>query len=77
MAVMSKVLSSTQKINLIVSSKHPRPQFYSADEAEELVENGLKKIDWASTDQDEEPDIIMVAAGTEPNLESLACCYNS
>lgn len=72
MAVMSKVLSSTQKINLIVSSKHPRPQFYSADEAEELVENGLKKIDWASTDQDEEPDIIMVAAGTEPNLESLA-----
>lgn len=72
MAVMSKVLSSTQKINLIVSSKHPRPQFYSADEAEELVENGLKKIDWASTDQDEEPDIIMAAAGTEPNLESLA-----
>ncbi|GEL67040.1 phosphoketolase family protein [Marinilactibacillus psychrotolerans] len=72
MAVMSKVLSSKQKINLIVSSKHPRPQFYSADEAEELVENGLKKIDWASTDQDEEPDIIMVAAGTEPNLESLA-----
>lgn len=72
MAVMSKVLSSTQKINLIVSSKHPRPQFYSADEAEELAEKGLKKIDWASTDQDEEPDIIMVAAGTEPNLESLA-----
>lgn len=72
MAVMSKALSSTQKINLIVSSKHPRPQFYSADEAEKLVENGLKKIEWASTDQDHEPDIVMVAAGTEPNLELLA-----
>ena len=60
-------------INLIVSSKHPRPQFYSADEAEELVREGYKVIDWASTvSADEDPDLVIAAAGTEPNLEALA-----
>lgn len=72
LAVMNKVLKSEQKINLIVSSKHPRPQFYSAIEAEELAEKGLKVIDWASTTTNKEPDIVIAAAGTEPNLESLA-----
>ena len=52
MAVMDKAMQDKQVINLIVSSKHPRPQFYSADEAEELVDKGLKIIDWASTDND-------------------------
>ncbi|MGO3728804.1 MAG: phosphoketolase family protein, partial [Enterococcus viikkiensis] len=72
MAVMDKAMQDEQVINLIVSSKHPRPQFYSAAEAEELVENGLKVIDWASTDNGEEPDVVIAAAGTEPNLEALA-----
>ncbi len=72
LAVADKVLNDRQKINLIVSSKHPRQQFYSAAEAKELVDNGLKIIDWASSDQHEEPDVVLAAAGTEPNLESLA-----
>ncbi|MDT2822346.1 phosphoketolase family protein [Enterococcus devriesei] len=72
MAVMDKAMQDEQVINLIVSSKHPRPQFYSAAEAEDLVENGLKVIDWASTDNGEEPDVVIAAAGTEPNLEALA-----
>ena len=72
MAVMDKALQEKEVINLIVSSKHPRPQFYSADEAQELVDNGLKVIDWASTDNGEEPDLVIAAAGTEPNLEALA-----
>ena len=72
MAVMAEALSSEEKINLIVSSKHPRPQFYSVEEAETLVSEGLKIIDWASTDNGGEPDIVIAAAGTEPNLESLA-----
>ncbi|MCD5028662.1 phosphoketolase family protein [Enterococcus asini] len=72
MAVMAEALSSEERINLIVSSKHPRPQFYSAEEAEVLVNEGLKIIDWASTDGDNEPDLVIAAAGTEPNLEALA-----
>lgn len=41
-------------------------------EAEVLVKDGLKIIDWASTDGNKEPDIVIAAAGTEPNLEALA-----
>ena len=73
MAVMAEALSSEDKINLIVSSKHPRPQFYSVEEAKELVSEGYKVIDWASTVKEgEEPDVVIAAAGTEPNLEALA-----
>lgn len=72
MAVMAEALQSEELINLIVSSKHPRPQFYSADEAEVLVREGLKIVDWASTDGNQEPDVVVAAAGTEPNLEALA-----
>ena len=73
MAVMAEALNSEDKINLIVSSKHPRPQFYSVEEAKELVSEGYKVIDWASTVKDgEEPDVVIAAAGTEPNLEALA-----
>jgi xylulose-5-phosphate/fructose-6-phosphate phosphoketolase len=72
MAVMTKVLNSKNKINLVVSSKQPRPQFYSPEEAEILANEGLKIIDWASTCENSEPDIVFAAAGTEPNLEALA-----
>ena len=72
LAIFDKVLNDREKINLIVSSKHPRPQFYTAAEAKELVDKGLKIIDWASTDHNAEPDVVIAACGTEPNLESLA-----
>lgn len=73
LAVMDKAFKAEDKINLIVTSKHPRPQFYSVAEAEELVEKGYKVIDWASTVSiNEEPDVVFAAAGTEPNLEALA-----
>ena len=72
LAVFDKVLNDRQKINLIVSSKHPRPQWFSAEEASVLVEKGLKIIDWASTDKGQEPDVVFASAGTEPTIESLA-----
>ncbi|HEN4550950.1 TPA: phosphoketolase [Streptococcus agalactiae] len=73
LAVMDKAFKAEDKINLIVTSKHPRPQFYSIVEAEELVAEGYKVIDWASNvSLNQEPDVVFAAAGTEPNLEALA-----
>ncbi|HFI5175340.1 TPA: phosphoketolase [Streptococcus agalactiae] len=73
LAVMDKAFKAEDKINLIVTAKHPRPQFYSIAEAEELVAEGYKVIDWASNvSLNQEPDVVFAAAGTEPNLEALA-----
>lgn len=73
LAVMDKAFKAEDKINLIVTSKHPRPQFYSIAEGEELVAEGYKVIDWASNvSLNQEPDVVFAAAGTEPNLEALA-----
>lgn len=73
LAVMDHALRSEHRINLIVTSKHPRPQFYSITEAEILVKEGLKVIDWASKEiSGEVPDFVIAVAGTEPNLEALA-----
>ncbi|HGF7798469.1 TPA: phosphoketolase [Enterococcus faecium] len=72
LAVMDKAFRSSEKINLIISSKHPRAQFYSAEETAVLVNEGLKIIDWASTAKEEEPELVIAAAGTESNLEALA-----
>jgi len=72
LAVFDKVLNDRQKINLIVSSKHPRQQWFTVAEAKELVDKGLKLIDWASTDQGAEPDVVFASAGTEPTIEALA-----
>ncbi|MEK5235739.1 phosphoketolase family protein [Paenibacillus sp. FSL L8-0470] len=72
LAVFDTILNDRQKINLIVSSKHPRPQWFSAQEAQELVDKGLKIIDWASTDEGGEPDVVFASAGTEPTIEALA-----
>ncbi len=71
LAVMDKAFRSSEKINLIISSKHPRAQFYSAEEAAVLVNEGLKIIDWVSTAKEEEPELVIAAAGTESNLEAL------
>ncbi|AQY24993.1 phosphoketolase family protein [Streptococcus agalactiae] len=77
LAVMDKAFKAEDKINLIVTSKHPRPQFYSIAEAEELVAEGYKVIDWASNvSLNQEPDVVFAAAGTEPNLEALAAISN-
>lgn len=72
LAVANKIFKSREKINLVVTSKHPRQQWFTVEEAEELVDQGLGIIDWASTDQGAETDIVIASAGTEPTLESLA-----
>ncbi|GAF37413.1 phosphoketolase [Lentilactobacillus farraginis] len=72
LAVMNTALQSREKINLIVASKHPRPQWFSIDEATKLVDHGLGIVPWASNDQDDDPDIIFATAGTEATMESLA-----
>ncbi|QSB07636.1 phosphoketolase family protein [Mycoplasma tauri] len=73
LATMDKAFKERNVINLIISSKQPREQFFTMDEAQELVDKGLKVIEWASTCKpNEEPDLVIAASGTESTIESLA-----
>ncbi|WP_322935210.1 phosphoketolase family protein [Mycoplasmopsis felis] len=73
LAVLDKSFRERDVINLIVASKQPREQWFNVQEAKELVEKGYKVIDWASTvSNNQEPDLVVVASGTEPTLEALA-----
>ena len=59
-------------INVIVASKHPRPQWLTMEEAVNHCTQGVGIWDFASNDQDVEPDLVMACAGETPTLEALA-----
>ena len=59
-------------INVIVASKHPRPQWLSMDEAVKHCTKGAGIWEFASNDQDSEPDIVLACCGDTPTLETLA-----
>lgn len=59
-------------INVIVASKHPRPQWLTMEEAVKHCSEGVSIWQWASNDQNQEPDIVMAACGDTPTMEILA-----
>lgn len=59
-------------INVIIASKHPRPQWLSMEEAVKHCTNGVGIWDFASNDQNCEPDIVMACCGDTPTIEILA-----
>ena len=69
---MDHCLGTKNRINAIVASKHPRTQFLNMDQAQKHFKQGIGIWDFASNDQDSEPDLIMACAGLEPTLEALA-----
>ncbi len=72
LCVMQHVLSTKNQINVIVASKHPRPQWLSVEEAERHCKNGLGIWAFASNDWDNKPDIVLACAGDTPTLEIMA-----
>ena len=65
-------IRSKNYINVIVASKHPRPQWLTMDEAVKHCTQGIGIWDWASNDQDADPDLVIACAGDTPTLEALA-----
>jgi xylulose-5-phosphate/fructose-6-phosphate phosphoketolase len=66
-------LKSKNYVNVIVASKHPSYQWLSMNEAIAHCKKGLSVWKWASMNDYNNPDIVMVSCGDTPNLESLAC----
>ena len=65
-------IKSKNYINVIVASKHPRPQWLNMEQAVKHCTQGIGIWDWASNDQNSETDIVMACCGDTPTLETLA-----
>ena len=65
-------IKSRDYVNVIIASKHPRPQWLSMPEAVKHCTEGIGIWDWAGNDKGEEPDIVFACAGETPTLEALA-----
>lgn len=65
-------MKSKDYINVLVASKHLRPQWLTMEQAVKHCTQGLGIWDFASNDQESDPDLIMACAGETPTLEALA-----
>ena len=72
LSTMDHCLRSRNYVNVVIASKHPRPQWLSMPEAVKHCTQGISIWDWASNDQGGDPDIVFACAGETPTLEALA-----
>ncbi len=72
LVVADHCLRSMNRINVIVAGKQPQLNWLPMEEAVLHCDRGLGMWDWASTDADDEPDVVMACCGDVPTLETLA-----
>jgi xylulose-5-phosphate/fructose-6-phosphate phosphoketolase len=72
LSVADHCLRSRQYVNLIVAGKQPSLNWLSMEDAIVHCTRGIGIWEWASTDQDGEPDVVMACCGDVPTLETLA-----
>lgn len=65
-------IKSKDYVNVLVTSKHPRPQWLTMEQAIVHCTQGIGIWDWASNDQGQEPDVVVACCGETPTLEALA-----
>lgn len=65
-------IKSKNYINVIVASKHPTEQWLTMDEAVKHCTKGAGIWEFASSDKNGEPDIVMASCGQAPTTETLA-----
>ena len=72
LSVFDHCIKSRNYVNVIVASKHPRPQWLTMEQAVKHCTQGIGIWEWASNDAGEEPDVVMACCGDTPTLETLA-----
>ena len=70
--VADQCLRDRDVINVIVAGKQSAPQWLDMDAAVKHATAGVGIWEWASSDRDGEPDVVMACAGDVPTLETLA-----
>ncbi|WP_104062027.1 phosphoketolase [Arthrobacter sp. 4R501] len=72
LSVADHCLRSRQYVNVIVAGKQPQLQYLDMEQAIVHCTKGIGIWDWASSDADGEPDVVMGCAGDVPTMETLA-----
>jgi xylulose-5-phosphate/fructose-6-phosphate phosphoketolase len=72
LSVADHCLRSRDYINVVVSGKNPSPDWLDVDSAILHCTRGAGIWQWASTDDDGEPDVVLACAGDAPTLEVMA-----
>ena len=72
LSVMDHCLRSSHYVNVMVAGKHPSPQWLNMKDAVDHCTRGIGIWDWASNDQECDPDVVMACCGDIPTLETLA-----
>ncbi len=72
LSVADHCLRSKNYVNVIIAGKKPSLQYLDMDAAAKHCAAGIGIWQWASNDQNGEPDVVMVCAGDVPTLETLA-----
>jgi xylulose-5-phosphate/fructose-6-phosphate phosphoketolase len=75
LSVTDHCLRSRDYVNVIVAGKQPQLQWLDMDAAVKHCTAGLGIWEWASNDQDDDPDVVMACAGDVPTLETLAAVH--
>jgi xylulose-5-phosphate/fructose-6-phosphate phosphoketolase len=72
LSVFDHCLRSRHYVNVVIAGKHPLPQWLTMEAAIIHCTEGIGIWQWASNDQDGEPDVVMACCGDTPTLELLA-----
>jgi xylulose-5-phosphate/fructose-6-phosphate phosphoketolase len=72
LSVGDHCLRSRHYVNVIVAGKQPEHTYLTMDEAIAHCTRGLGIWEWASNDDDGEPDVVMACCGDVPTLETVA-----
>ncbi len=72
LSVTDHCLRSRNYVNVIVAGKQPALQFLDMDAAIKHTTAGIGIWEWASNDEQAEPDVVMACCGDVPTLETLA-----
>jgi xylulose-5-phosphate/fructose-6-phosphate phosphoketolase len=72
LCVTDACLRSRDLVNVIVAGKNEQPQWLDMRAAIAHCAAGAAIFEWASNDEDGEPDVVMACAGDVPTIETLA-----
>ena len=72
LSVADHCLRSCNYVNVIVADKQPHLKYLDMDAAIKHCTKGAGIWQWASSDQDSEPDLVMASSGDIATMEALA-----